>query len=73
MKSINISEDLEMSRIAQGLWRLDKWDMSNQELLRFVEEAMDMGVTTFDHADIYGDYTCEALFGQIFRLKPGLR
>ena len=73
MKSINISEDLEMSRIAQGLWRLDKWDMSNQELLHFVEEAMDLGVTTFDHADIYGDYTCEALFGQIFRLKPGLR
>lgn len=73
METIKISENLEMSRIVQGFWRLKNWDMNNQELLRFVEEALDIGVTTFDHADVYGDYMCEALFGQIFRLKPGLR
>ncbi len=73
MKTVKPSENLEMSRIVQGLWRLNNWDMNNKELLKFVEEALDMGVTTFDHADVYGDYTCEAMFGQIFKLKPGLR
>jgi len=73
MKTIKLFDNLEISPIVQGFWRLNNWDMSNQDLLRFVEEAMDMGVTTFDHADVYGDYTCEALFGQIFKLKPGLR
>lgn len=73
METIRISDNQKMSRMVQGFWRLKKWNMSNQELLRFVEEAMEMGITTFDHADVYGDYTCEALFGQIFRLKPGLR
>ena len=73
MKTIKLFDNLEISPIVQGFWRLNNWDISNQDLLRFVEEAMDMGVTTFDHADVYGDYTCEALFGQIFKLKPGLR
>lgn len=73
MQTIHLTDHLKMSRIVQGFWRLNNWGMSNQDLLRFVEEAMDMGVTTFDHADVYGDYTCEALFGQIFKLKPGLR
>lgn len=70
---VKLTEDFQMSRIAQGMWRLDQWDMSDQELLKYVEEAINMGVTTFDHADVYGDYTCEQLFGKIFDLKPGLR
>jgi len=73
MVKVKLSADLHISGIVQGMWRLDKWDMSDRELLKHVEEALDMGVTTFDHADIYGDYTCEQLFGKIFPLKPGLR
>ena len=73
MKKIQLSVDLSFSRIAHGLWRLNDWNMTPQQLLRFVEEALDMGVTTFDNADIYGEYTCEALFGEIFKLKPALR
>ena len=73
MVQVKLAEDLHVSGIIQGLWRLDRWDMSDQELLKYVEEALDMGITTFDHADIYGDYTCEKLFGRIFSLKPDLR
>jgi len=73
MANVKLAEDLHVSGVVQGLWRLDQWDMSDQQLLRYVEEALDIGVTTFDHADIYGDYTCEQLFGKIFSLKPGLR
>lgn len=47
--------------------------MTKQELLSFIEDCMDMGITTFDHADIYGGYTCEGLFGEALQLKPSLR
>jgi len=32
-----------------------------------------LGVSTFDHADIYGNYSCEKLFGDALSLKPELR
>jgi len=73
MERVRLTEDLYMSRVVQGLWRLKEWNMSEQQRLKFVEEALDMGVTAFDHADIYGDYTCENLFGKVLALKPALR
>lgn len=30
-------------------------------------------MTTFDHADIYGDYSCEALFGRVIKAHPELK
>ncbi len=56
-----------------GFWRLNTWKMSASELLYFIESNLDMGVTTFDHANIYGDYSCEALFGKALKQKPALR
>ncbi|GAB3476123.1 aldo/keto reductase [Marinomonas epiphytica] len=63
----------EGSRIAQGFWRADEWQKSQSEMLGFIEQCVDLGVTTMDHADIYGDYQCEQLFGQALALKPALR
>ena len=63
----------ELSRIALGMWRLNDWNMNTDGLVRFIESALDMGFTTFDHADIYGMYTVEALFGKALREKPSLR
>ncbi len=34
---------------------------------------MEMGITSFDHADIYGDYQCEALFGEALKNEASLR
>lgn len=73
MERIQMANNLEFSRIIQGFWRLADWNMSDQELLSFVESCMEMGITTFDHADIYGGYTCESLFGEALQLKPHLR
>lgn len=73
MQKIKLSNQLELSRIVHGMWRLDSWGMNNKELLKFVEQAVETGVTTFDNADIYGGYRCENLFGRIFLLKPSLR
>jgi predicted oxidoreductase len=63
----------EFSRIVLGLWRLHAWDLLPTERLAFLEEALALGVTTTDHADIYGDYQGEALFGEVLALKPSLR
>ena len=52
-----------VSRIVHGLWRLAEWKKSTTEIAALIEGCLEQGITTFDHADIYGDYTCESLFG----------
>ncbi len=73
MQRVELTEDLSFSRIIHGLWRLAEWEMSNEEVLALIEECLNAGITTFDHADIYGDYTCEKKFGDALALKPELR
>jgi len=73
MNTIKLNSDFEISRIVHGLWRLTDWNLSNQELLKLTEQCTEMGVTTFDQADIYGNYSCEKLFGDALSLKPELR
>lgn len=63
----------EFSRFVMGYWRLMDWNMSPLQLARFIEEHIDLGVTTVDHADIYGGYQCEAAFGEALKLVPALR
>jgi predicted oxidoreductase len=48
-------------------------NMSARQLVSFIEEHLDLGVTTVDHADIYGGYQCEAAFGEALKLAPHLR
>ncbi len=56
----------DFSRIVQGFWRVDQWDKSENELIKFIEDCYELGVTSFDHADIYGLYTNEEIFGMAF-------
>lgn len=73
MNTIKLTNDLEISRIVHGHWRLAEWNLSKQKLLKLTEQAIKLGITTFDHADIYGNYSCEKLFGDALELKPSLR
>lgn len=61
------------SRIVAGMMRLREWAMTGTELLNFIHACLDLGITTFDHADIYGGYTCEELFGRALAAEPSLR
>lgn len=63
----------EFSRMICGYWRLMEWEMTPQQLLAFIEQHIELGITTADHADIYGGYQCEQAFGEALRLKPSLR
>ncbi|MGL5100573.1 MAG: aldo/keto reductase, partial [Fusobacteriaceae bacterium] len=73
MRYIELTQSLKVSKIALGFWRLNEWNMTEEELLKFMESAVELGVTTFDHADIYGGYTCEKIFGNALALEPELR
>jgi len=64
---------VELSRIVAGMWRMTEWDMTPEARVAFIEECLALGVTSFDHADIYGDYGVESLFGEALRLQPSLR
>ena len=53
--------------------RLADPSMDATQRLGWIERCVDLGVTSFDHADIYGGYTVEALFGEALALSPALR
>ena len=62
-----------LSPVVVGAWRLAEWGWSPPERLRWIEQCIELGATSFDHADIYGGYLSEGLFGEALALKPGLR
>lgn len=68
-----MNRDTPLSPIVAGTWRLHQWGLDTAGLVRWIEQALDLGVTSFDHADIYGGYTVEAMFGDALAAAPGLR
>lgn len=65
--------NLALSPIVAGTWRMADWGWDAAKRLHWIEQCMELGVTSFDHADIYGGYRVEALFGEALALKPSLR
>lgn len=72
MKQIKLTEEVSLSQLVQGIWRLIDWNYSDKELIDWVTACYELGIDTFDHADIYGDYQCEQLFGKALSLHPEL-
>lgn len=64
---------LTLSRIVAGMWRMGDWGMTVEARVAFIEQCLALGVTSFDHADIYGNYSAEGLFGEALRAQPSLR
>ena len=74
MPRLELKPGLSLSRLAYGVWRLSEAaDTSAHAVAGRIQACLDQGITTFDHADIYGDYSCEALFGAALRAQPGLK
>jgi predicted oxidoreductase len=63
----------EVSRVVAGVWRMAQWGFDTPRTLAWIQACLDLGITTFDHADIYGKFTCEEQFGGALALKPALR
>ncbi|HYX38010.1 MAG TPA: aldo/keto reductase [Oligoflexus sp.] len=66
-------QGLEVSSLVYGAWRLFNPPVQGHEptVKRLLDLCLEHGITTFDHADIYGSYRCEELFGRC--LAPALR
>ncbi len=66
---------VDISPMIIGTMRLGAWGakLQTNALQAFIEGCIEMDLTTFDHADIYGDYTTEDDFGKVLRWKPELR
>ncbi|MEF1172328.1 aldo/keto reductase [Vibrio sinaloensis] len=62
------------SPLIQGYWRMAEWGMTTQEQHAFVKQHVELGITTVDHAPVYGpDSACERLFGEVLALDSQLR
>lgn len=57
------------SKIIAGTMTWGRWgkQLSKKEMIALMHHCLENGVTTFDHADIYGDYSTEADFGEAFQ------
>lgn len=59
---------MDFSPIVIGTMRWGIWGANHSatEVQRLIETSLEEGLFTFDHADIYGNYTTEKLFGDAF-------
>ena len=74
------STDLHVTRLCYGAMRIAGcWDRDKvtaddiERGIKSLEAAVEAGYTFIDHADIYGDTTCEAIHGQALKRHPEWR
>lgn len=74
MQRVSLTSTLDLSRIIFGMWRLgDDPDTSPAHIQTKIEACLAQGITSFDQADIYGDYGAEELLGACLKQSPHLR
>ncbi|RTY70461.1 aldo/keto reductase family oxidoreductase [Flavobacterium sp. LB2P53] len=58
----------KLSPIVAGVMNWGIWDknLNTKEMENMINVCLENKITTFDHADIYGDYTTESDFGKAF-------
>ncbi len=64
-----------LSDLVVGTMRWGQWgaQFSTAQYEHMIDVALELELTTFDHADIYGDHTTEAEFGAALKLHPEWR
>jgi len=57
---------MNYSKIISGTMSWGNWgkQFNTEEMISLINHCIEYDLTTFDHADIYGDYTTEADFGK---------
>lgn len=58
----------KFSKIIAGTMTWGSWgkQLQKKEIINLMQHCFELGITTFDHADIYGGYTTELDFGNAF-------
>ena len=65
------SSTLEVPVIGVGCMRINSLDKTEAE--HFVQTSLEEGANFFDHADIYGDGTCEEIFSDAIHMNDDIR
>lgn len=63
-----MQKNKNFSRIITGTMTWGSWGkkLSKKEMIELMHHCIECGMTTFDHADIYGSYSTEADFGKAY-------
>lgn len=71
MKKVSISDSgPKVSEAVYGFWRwTDEGAQTTAQIEKTINLCLELGINTFDHADIYGDGKVEEHFGKIIQTK----
>ncbi|RTL59045.1 MAG: aldo/keto reductase [Sphingobacteriales bacterium] len=70
MEKIYLSDSgPKVSPAIYGFYRWEGGDITETKMESIINLCLELGINTFDHADIYGGYQCEELFGKIVHSK----
>ncbi len=66
---------INLSVPVAGCMRWGKWgaNFTPDEYEQLIDQCLENGITSFDHADIYGDYSTEEEFGSVIKNRSSLR
>ena len=71
MKKVSLSDSgPKVSEAIYGFWRwTDEGSVTTSNIEKTINLCLDLGINTFDHADVYGDQSIEEHFGKIIHNK----
>src|SRR5215216_5671168 len=73
----NLMEKIYLSdsgpKVSPAIYGFYRWetevDNTEETMEKIINVCLESGINTFDHADVYGSYQCEELFGKIMDRK----
>jgi predicted oxidoreductase len=71
MEKIYLSDSgPKVSPAVYGFWRWEDTSATGVAAMeKIINLCLDLGINTFDHADVYGGYQCEELFGNVIKQR----
>ena len=58
-------------KVSPAIYGFYRWKQEDNaaadKMERIVNLCLELGINTFDHADFYGSYQCEAMFGEVMK------
>ena len=73
MEKIYLSDSgPKVSPAVYGFYRWSGSYVNEDKMERIMNLCLELDINTFDHGDTYGDYTCEEIFGTVFK-RSGIK
>jgi len=73
MEKIYLSDSgPKVSPAVYGFYRWKGNYVNEEKMEQMVNLCLELDINTFDHGDTYGDYTCEEIFGNVFK-RSGIK